>query len=194
MNTIKKLRIRKGLSQEELALKSGLSLRTIQRMENNETKPHGDSLRKIFNILNTYPDINLTGTDENKTEIDTPSFKDILGQYDWIFTGIVSLLTVVAGFLSIIGYGLLKNICFLCIITLSFTTVYSIAKRGFKSYRRHFIISLSSILIYLLFIVGMTLPGKSIRVTTENGVRTRIETNYITGTSDTTIIKKGNIR
>lgn len=34
---IKSLRNRKGFSQEELAEKTGLSLRTIQRIENGET-------------------------------------------------------------------------------------------------------------------------------------------------------------
>ena len=44
---IKELRSRKGFSQEELSEKSGLSLRTIQRIENGETEPRGDSLKRI---------------------------------------------------------------------------------------------------------------------------------------------------
>lgn len=51
---VKELRIRNGFSQEELADKSGLSLRTIQRIENGETEPQGNSLQclaKTFNIL-----------------------------------------------------------------------------------------------------------------------------------------------
>ena len=44
---IKALRNRKGYSQEELSEKSGLSLRTIQRIENGETEPRGDSLKRI---------------------------------------------------------------------------------------------------------------------------------------------------
>ncbi|WP_303315677.1 helix-turn-helix domain-containing protein [Flavivirga abyssicola] len=53
---IKEIRNRLGFSQEELAEKSGLSLRTIQRIENGETKPLGDSLKKISNALNVTPD------------------------------------------------------------------------------------------------------------------------------------------
>jgi transcriptional regulator with XRE-family HTH domain len=34
---VKDLRIKQGLSQEELADKTGLSLRTIQRIENRES-------------------------------------------------------------------------------------------------------------------------------------------------------------
>ena len=44
---IKALRNRKGFSQEELAENTGLSLRTIQRIENGETEPRGDSLKKL---------------------------------------------------------------------------------------------------------------------------------------------------
>jgi transcriptional regulator with XRE-family HTH domain len=44
---IKSLRTRKGFSQEELAENTGLSLRTIQRIENGETEPRGDSLKKL---------------------------------------------------------------------------------------------------------------------------------------------------
>lgn len=46
-NRIKALRNRKGFSQRELSEKAGLSLRTIQRIENGETLPLGDSLRRI---------------------------------------------------------------------------------------------------------------------------------------------------
>jgi uncharacterized Tic20 family protein len=41
---IKAYRLRAGISQETLAEKTGLSLRTIQRIENEETQPRGDSL------------------------------------------------------------------------------------------------------------------------------------------------------
>ncbi|MBV1923561.1 MAG: helix-turn-helix domain-containing protein [Flavobacteriaceae bacterium] len=53
---VKELRKRKGLSQEELTENSGLSLRTIQRIENGETDPTGDSLRRIASALNVNPD------------------------------------------------------------------------------------------------------------------------------------------
>ena len=42
---LKELRNRKGLSQEQLAEDSCLSLRTIQRIEKNETVPRGDTLK-----------------------------------------------------------------------------------------------------------------------------------------------------
>jgi len=53
---IKELRKQKGMSQEFLAEESGLSLRTIQRIENGETNPTGESLKRLSNALNINPD------------------------------------------------------------------------------------------------------------------------------------------
>ena len=51
MNKVKSLRAGLGISQEELAERTGLSLRTIQRIENGETIPRGDSLRRLCQAL-----------------------------------------------------------------------------------------------------------------------------------------------
>lgn len=53
---LKALRHQKGMSQEALAEASGLSLRTIQRIENGITNPTGDSLKRLANALNVNPD------------------------------------------------------------------------------------------------------------------------------------------
>lgn len=53
---VKEFRNRKGFSQEELAEKTGLSLRTIQRIENGETIPRGDTLKKLSIALQISPD------------------------------------------------------------------------------------------------------------------------------------------
>ncbi len=50
-NAVKKIRIEKGLSQEELSEKSELSLRTIQRLENGKSEPRGDTLKRLTNAL-----------------------------------------------------------------------------------------------------------------------------------------------
>jgi transcriptional regulator with XRE-family HTH domain len=55
-NRIKDLRSRRGYSQEELAERSGLSLRTIQRIENDETEPRGDSLTRLAAALDVTVD------------------------------------------------------------------------------------------------------------------------------------------
>ena len=55
-NRIKALRNQKGMSQEFLADEAGLSLRTIQRIENSESSPTGDTLKRLSKALNTSPD------------------------------------------------------------------------------------------------------------------------------------------
>ena len=49
-------RIKKGISQEELADQSRLSLRTIQRIENGETAPRGDTLKRLAVALQVSPE------------------------------------------------------------------------------------------------------------------------------------------
>ncbi|MFV0592742.1 MAG: DUF4870 domain-containing protein [Draconibacterium sp.] len=53
---IRDLRSRKGISQELLAEKSGVSLRTVQRIENGETEPRGDTIGRLANALEVAPD------------------------------------------------------------------------------------------------------------------------------------------
>ncbi|MGK7391442.1 MAG: DUF4870 domain-containing protein [Candidatus Cyclobacteriaceae bacterium M2_1C_046] len=53
---IKELRSRKGFSQEQLAEETQLSLRTIQRIENGESVPRGDTLVRLTSSLGVTPD------------------------------------------------------------------------------------------------------------------------------------------
>lgn len=48
---LKELRTKKGLSQEELAESASINLRTIQRIENNESEPRGNTLNQICKVL-----------------------------------------------------------------------------------------------------------------------------------------------
>lgn len=48
---IKELRKKKGLSQEDLAESSKVNLRTIQRIENDESEPRGTTLHMICEVL-----------------------------------------------------------------------------------------------------------------------------------------------
>lgn len=48
---LRELRKRKGLSQEELAELASINLRTIQRIENNESEPRGNTLNQICKVL-----------------------------------------------------------------------------------------------------------------------------------------------
>lgn len=53
---VREYRTRKGMSQELLAEESGLSHRTIQRIENSESNPTGDTLQRLSTALGVSPD------------------------------------------------------------------------------------------------------------------------------------------
>ena len=55
-NKIVEIRKSKGYTQEELAEKAKVNLRTIQRIENGENKPSGNTLKLICEALETLPE------------------------------------------------------------------------------------------------------------------------------------------
>ena len=66
---VKTLREAKNLTQTELAEKSGLSLRTIQRIESGQSLK-GFTLKAIAHTLETEPE-NLLSKEEEITQIDS---------------------------------------------------------------------------------------------------------------------------
>lgn len=73
---IKELRIKKGLTQEELAAKTELSARTIQRIENGEVDPRAYSLQMIAKALDV--DFSLFVEYESKMEKEKKSKNDVI--------------------------------------------------------------------------------------------------------------------
>ncbi|MFT4834417.1 MAG: transcriptional regulator with XRE-family HTH domain [Marinoscillum sp.] len=53
---VREYRSRRALSQEALAEKAGLSHRTVQRIENGESNPTGDTLKRLSAALGINPD------------------------------------------------------------------------------------------------------------------------------------------
>lgn len=53
---VRQHRLKQGMSQEELADKAKLSLRTIQRIENGENAPRGDTLKRLATALGVSPE------------------------------------------------------------------------------------------------------------------------------------------
>ena len=76
---IKNLRSKKGFTQSELSEKSGVSLRTIQRIERDEVSPSMYTLKKISEVLNE--DLNQIKYDKmkNKLKIKTTYLLVLLG-------------------------------------------------------------------------------------------------------------------
>lgn len=82
LDRIKNYRNQKGLSQEELAEKTGLSLRAIQRIENEESIPRGDSLQRLATVL----EMNIEDLTEKKFTEDSkePLFAMNLGAFSFL--------------------------------------------------------------------------------------------------------------
>lgn len=66
-------RKKQQLSQEELARQSGVSLRTIQRIEKGSVNPHGHTLKTLVNALN----LQLTDLEEKAKNINFPKLKSL---------------------------------------------------------------------------------------------------------------------
>jgi transcriptional regulator with XRE-family HTH domain len=52
---LKRQRIRKALTQEELARQAGITTASVARIERNETEPHMSTLRKLAKALDIDP-------------------------------------------------------------------------------------------------------------------------------------------
>ena len=99
---IKELRIKKGLTQEELADKTELSARTIQRIENGEVDPRAYSLQMIAKAL----DVDFSLFVENESTED----KEKKAKEDRFLLGLVHLSGLVPLFIpTILIWKNLKN-------------------------------------------------------------------------------------
>lgn len=86
---IRKIRNNKGISQELLAEESGLSIRTIQRIEKGETSPNGDTIRKISASLK----VDLDDLIDGALHEDTDFLKKInLSALSFIFFPLLGIL------------------------------------------------------------------------------------------------------
>ncbi|OFX18975.1 MAG: hypothetical protein A2041_11100 [Bacteroidetes bacterium GWA2_31_9b] len=73
---IKELRIKKGMTQEELAYKTEISARTIQRIENGEVDPRAYTLQMIAKALDV--DFSLFVDDESAVDKEKKTNDDII--------------------------------------------------------------------------------------------------------------------
>jgi transcriptional regulator with XRE-family HTH domain len=64
---IKELRLKKGFTQEELAAKTDISARTIQRIENGEVDPRAYTLQSIATALDVDFEVLANSEEENTT-------------------------------------------------------------------------------------------------------------------------------
>ena len=90
---IRKGRARKRLSQAELAERSGLSLRSIQRIEAGEVQPRDHSLRKLIGCLDLEPEISAKETAVKPT-------RNLSGRIILSIGSLVVLILIGTAFLS----------------------------------------------------------------------------------------------
>lgn len=175
-NKIKEVRTKKGISQDELAELTNINLRTIQRIESNESKPRAKTLSLICDALG----INITEITENKNDIKNLILPIILTSVIFIST-FLSWNSFIAksGHSSLIGktltttgwegslyfgpikiYNWLVSLCSLSIGAILILTLLDIIKKNMKL----IIVQLSIILIYILFYVNASLNHKSIEL------------------------------
>lgn len=100
---VRELRFVKGLSQEELAIQSGLSIRTIQRIEKGDSIPHGHTLQRLCDVFKL--NIDDLVLEKNQTITSTKSSVQII--YFLILIGIIVPLGNIIG--PLIGWSVHKK-------------------------------------------------------------------------------------
>jgi transcriptional regulator with XRE-family HTH domain len=104
-SSIKELRMSKNLTQEELSEKCELSLRTIQRLENGESIPRGDTLKRLTSALdlpNNYFNNILFESKKNISVFNMPWY--VIG-FSIIGSALGFLLSLILANLEIIPYN-----------------------------------------------------------------------------------------
>lgn len=96
-NLISRSRKSRNLTQEELADLAKVNLRTIQRIENNENTPRGNTLKLIADVL----EIDIAGFEQQESK---PNYTEIIIHY--FFLVIINLaLMATIGFMTLDSFA-----------------------------------------------------------------------------------------
>ena len=111
---IKAARTQKGITQKELAEKTGLTERTIQRLENNHSNPSPYSLEKIEKVLNiSLSQISVHSNEENDQIKPTFTNNDIRVLFIdlklWLIRHKNQILLIVLLILFLLNYKAIKS-------------------------------------------------------------------------------------
>jgi transcriptional regulator with XRE-family HTH domain len=131
---VKELRLKRGLSQDQLADISGLSLRTVQRVESGQNIPRGDTLSRLAIALqvSTEEIVELQSIENGH---DHPTVKSFWHFFDdWklpIFFFLLSICIFVIGL--VFKSNIIMLICSLIFVIgflmLTFSIIYQFSKR-----------------------------------------------------------------
>ncbi|MVO07548.1 helix-turn-helix domain-containing protein [Flavobacterium sp. TP390] len=179
MNKVKILREQKKLTQTELAEKSGISLRTIQRIESG-SRLKGYTLNVIANALETEPQ-NLFFTSEKEISIERAKEINLSALAGLIipFGGIILPFILTYNTKDVYNKQLGKNIVSIEIII---TTLFSIALILCPFIQKYFSIKtpffLYVIIIFLVLkLIIVIINGKSLN--TKKKLNIKLKTNFL---------------
>ena len=170
---IKEARKRKGISQEELAELTQVNLRTIQRIENNESKPRAKTVSLICNAL----DINTLEVIDDENKIDKKRL---------VIPIILTLIIILSTFLSWFSYEAASTgnimtaygwngkasyrgiIIYNWLVSLSAISVgFILILALFNVIKKHFMFIIPQLIIilaYILFYTNVSTQYKSVRL------------------------------
>ncbi|RED49564.1 helix-turn-helix transcriptional regulator [Seonamhaeicola aphaedonensis] len=175
-NLIKETRNKKALSQEELAELANVNLRTIQRIENNESNPRNKTISLIFDALElNWTDIETTKEQPNKNYLILATILCVIiiissfsGWFSFVATNGSTALrgqtltttgwegSLSIGFFKL--YNWLISLCGLSIGTLVLLMLLDIVKTRFAFLVGQIII----ITLYLIFYIFLSLDIESL--------------------------------
>lgn len=121
---LKRIRIDKGFSQEELSERSSLSLRTIQRLENGESSPRDDTL----NLLTQALDMPKGYFTETKDTIVNTSKEITKSRLPWFIISLTIIgcsLGVIVGIIFVLSNTQLPNDGVSSIIVITIAVLFS---------------------------------------------------------------------
>ena len=173
---VKDLRKRKGLSQEDLAKESGLSLRTIQRVENGESEPTGETIKRISSVLNITPAELIYWHSDNETLRKTVKTKfEYLHIYDnkLLLTKTKEVSDLVEDYSKSVNNvfkTLMVFFAFIPVFTTLSVVFYNMEKTGLAIYSGAFAFNFLVVAFYTILFTS----GSSI-IKTENVTRIRIQ-------------------
>ena len=169
---IKELRFKRGMSQDQLADISWLSLRTVQRVESVQNIPRVDTLSRLASALQVSTEEivelqNLENDHDSPTDKDSTNFFD-----DWkrpIFYYLLSIcILVISGlFRSNIILMICSVLCVIGLLMLTYSTIYQLSKRR---WRAGLLTSIIVIISVFGFVVLNTLTQGQVKKVQTSGI------------------------
>ncbi|WP_242204353.1 helix-turn-helix domain-containing protein [Aestuariivivens insulae] len=177
-NKIKEARKRKGISQDQLAELTNINLRTIQRIENNESTPREKTLNLICSVL----DLNIAQLLDSEKQIEKkqlviPAILTLLifssSLLKWFsFRATTGNKTVIGKILNTTGwdgslsvrniviYNWLVSICAISIGAILILTILNIIKKDILFITGQLLV----ILIYIIFYILVSINHSSLQL------------------------------